>query len=95
MGPWLRGCYLLHVSIHCWPQCLCNLQASVAAVIVTGVGNRLLYKMALVPLENYVFFLAQLQTFGYVLVYFTVLAVRYRYGPAALPYLFGGTWLPC
>ena len=34
--------------------------------------------MSLVPLSNYVFFLAQLQTFGYLLVYFTVLALRYR-----------------
>ena len=34
--------------------------------------------MALVPLGNYVFFLAQLQTFGYVAVYFAVLYWRYR-----------------
>ncbi len=35
--------------------------------------------MALVPLGNYVFFLAQLQTFGYVAVYFGALFWRYRY----------------
>jgi len=29
-----------------------------------GVANRVLYKMALVPLGDYVFFLAQFQTFG-------------------------------
>jgi hypothetical protein len=29
-----------------------------------GVFNRVLYKMALVPLGDYVFFLAQFQTFG-------------------------------
>ena len=34
--------------------------------------------MALVPLGNYVFFLAQLQTFGYVAVYFGALYWRYR-----------------
>lgn len=34
--------------------------------------------MALVPLGNYVFFLAQLQTFGYVAVYFGALIWRYR-----------------
>jgi len=34
--------------------------------------------MALVPLGNYVFFLAQLQTFGYVAVYFGALLWRYR-----------------
>ena len=33
----------------------------------------------LVPLGNYVFFLAQLQTFGYVAVYFAALLWRYRY----------------
>ena len=46
--------------------------------MVTGIANRILYKMALVPLGNYVFFLAQFQTFGYVVVYFAVLALRRR-----------------
>ncbi|KAM7273977.1 hypothetical protein ACFE04_028641 [Oxalis oulophora] len=38
----------------------------VAAVmtVVLGVGNRVLYKLALVPLKHYPFFLAQLATFG-------------------------------
>ncbi len=49
--------------------------------MVTGIANRILYKMALVPLGNYVFFLAQFQTFGYVVVYFAVLALRRRCGP--------------
>ena len=35
--------------------------------------------MALVPMGNYVFVLSQFQTFGYLLVYFGILAVRYRY----------------
>ena len=35
-----------------------------AAVMGLGVLNRVLYKMALVPLGDYVFFLAQFQTFG-------------------------------
>ena len=48
-------------------------------MVVFGVANRVLYKMALVPLGNYVFFLAQLQTFGYVAVYFAALLWRYRY----------------
>lgn len=47
-------------------------------VMTTAVANRVLYKMSLVPLGEYVFFLAQLQTFGYLLVYFAVLALRYR-----------------
>lgn len=34
------------------------------ATVVLGVGNRVLYKLALVPLKNYPFFLAQLATFG-------------------------------
>lgn len=53
-----------------------DLQVSVAAVMGLGVANRVLYKMALSPLSDYVFFLAQFQTFSYVLVYFAVLAFR-------------------
>lgn len=34
-----------------------------AAVVVFGVGNRVLYKLALVPLKQYPFFLAQFSTF--------------------------------
>ncbi|KAL1082373.1 hypothetical protein V6Z11_D09G129500, partial [Gossypium hirsutum] len=48
--------------------------------VVLGVGNRVLYKLALVPLKNYPFFLAQLATFWYVLVYFSVLYLRYHAG---------------
>lgn len=59
---------------------IAGLVASVAVVVVTGIGNRLLYKMALKPLGNYVFFLAQAQTFLYCAVYFAALAVRYRSG---------------
>ncbi|XP_076960633.1 protein CLT1, chloroplastic-like [Bidens hawaiensis] len=54
-----------------------------AAAVVTmglGVGNRVLYKLALVPLKHYPFFLAQLATFGYVVVYFSILHFRYRAG---------------
>ena len=35
-----------------------------AAAVAFGVLNRVLYKMALVPLKNYPFFLAQLTTIG-------------------------------
>ena len=56
----------------------CHVQASVAAAMATGVANRVLYKMALVPMGNYVFVLSQFQTFGYLLVYFGILATRYR-----------------
>ncbi|PKI57771.1 hypothetical protein CRG98_021838 [Punica granatum] len=38
---------------------------AVAATVVLGVGNRVLYKLALVPLKQYPFFLAQLATVGY------------------------------
>ncbi|XVF69509.1 hypothetical protein PTKIN_Ptkin11bG0087400 [Pterospermum kingtungense] len=48
--------------------------------VVFGVGNRVLYKLALVPLKHYPFFLAQLATFGYVLVYFSILYLRYHAG---------------
>ncbi|KAG2394383.1 Protein CLT1-like protein [Vigna angularis] len=49
-----------------------------AVTVVMGVGNRVLYKLALVPLKNYPFFLAQLATVGYVIVYFSILSIRYR-----------------
>ncbi|KAK9915593.1 hypothetical protein WJX75_001294 [Coccomyxa subellipsoidea] len=52
----------------------------VAVVMTFGVFNRILYKMALVPLGDYIFFLAQFQTFSYVVVYFTALLIRYRSG---------------
>jgi len=56
------------------------LVAAISAVMFFGICNRLLYKMALKPLGDYVFFLAQLQTFGYCFVYFGTLAVRYKAG---------------
>ncbi|KAK9274332.1 hypothetical protein L1049_019146 [Liquidambar formosana] len=51
-----------------------------AVTVVLGVGNRVLYKLALIPLKHYPFFLAQLATFGYVLVYFSILHLRYHAG---------------
>lgn len=55
--------------------------------MATGVANRVLYKMALVPMGNYVFVLSQFQTFGYLLVYFGILAIRYRYSTLETPLL--------
>lgn len=54
--------------------------AASAAVVALAVANRVLYKLALVPLKAYPFFLAQLTTFGYVAVYFSMLYTRYRTG---------------
>ncbi|CAA0402158.1 unnamed protein product [Arabidopsis thaliana] len=51
-----------------------------AVTAAFGVGNRVMYKLALVPLKEYPFFLAQLSTFGYVAVYYTILYFRYRAG---------------
>ncbi|KAL5222776.1 hypothetical protein ABZP36_027489 [Zizania latifolia] len=51
-----------------------------AAVVALGTGNRVLYKLALVPLREYPFFLAQFATFGYVVVYFSILYLRYQAG---------------
>ena len=66
-------------SWHLWsPVPAVTVQASVAAAMATGVANRVLYKMALVPMGNYVFVLSQFQTFGYLLVYFGILAARYK-----------------
>lgn len=44
-----------------------DVMVAFAATVVLGVGNRVLYKLALVPLNRYPFFLAQLATFGYIL----------------------------
>ncbi|OIS96480.1 PREDICTED: protein CLT3, chloroplastic-like [Nicotiana attenuata] len=57
-----------------------EIMVAATATVVLGVGNRVLYKLALVPLKKYPFFLAQLATFGYVLVYFTILYLRYHAG---------------
>ncbi|XP_038977173.1 protein CLT2, chloroplastic-like isoform X2 [Phoenix dactylifera] len=48
--------------------------------VLFAVLNRVLYKLALVPMKNYPFFLAQVTTFGYVAVYFSILYIRYRAG---------------
>ncbi|THU71014.1 hypothetical protein C4D60_Mb08t31070 [Musa balbisiana] len=48
--------------------------------ILLAVLNRVLYKLALVPMKEYPFFLAQVTTFGYVVVYFFILYLRYKAG---------------
>ncbi|XP_021743760.1 protein CLT2, chloroplastic-like [Chenopodium quinoa] len=47
---------------------------------ILAVSNRVFYKLALVPLQNYPFFLAQFITFGYVAIYFAILFIRHRAG---------------
>lgn len=51
-----------------------------AITVMFAVANKLLYKMALVPLKEYPFFLALINTLGYVLVYFSILRIRYQVG---------------
>ncbi|KAL2339974.1 hypothetical protein Fmac_007914 [Flemingia macrophylla] len=51
---------------------------SSAITVTTAVANRVLYKLALVPMRDYPFFLAQFITFGYVVIYFSILYMRYR-----------------
>ncbi|XWS24000.1 hypothetical protein CRYUN_Cryun28dG0063600 [Craigia yunnanensis] len=51
---------------------------SSAVTITLAVANRVLYKLALVPMKEYPFFLAQFTTFGYVMIYFSILFIRYR-----------------
>ncbi|XP_076938667.1 protein CLT1, chloroplastic-like [Bidens hawaiensis] len=59
-----------------------RVEVAAAALLTMGLGvaNRVLYKLALLPLKHYPFFLAQLATFGYVVVYFSILHFRYRAG---------------
>ncbi|XP_064992895.1 protein CLT1, chloroplastic-like [Musa acuminata AAA Group] len=54
--------------------------AAAAVTVVLGTGNRVLQKLALVPLKEYPFFLAQFTTFGYLVVYFSILCIRYHTG---------------
>ncbi|XP_017419899.1 protein CLT2, chloroplastic isoform X2 [Vigna angularis] len=51
---------------------------SSTVTVTTAVANRVLYKLALVPMKEYPFFLAQFITFGYVVIYFSILYIRYR-----------------
>ncbi|RVW65628.1 Protein CLT2, chloroplastic [Vitis vinifera] len=51
-----------------------------AITVILAVVNRVFYKLALVPLKQYPFFLAQFTTFGYVAIYFSILYIRYRAG---------------
>ncbi|KAK2999493.1 hypothetical protein RJ639_024070 [Escallonia herrerae] len=48
--------------------------------MVLAIANRVLYKLALVPMKEYPFMLAQINTFGYVAIYFAILYVRYEAG---------------
>ncbi|KAK3231088.1 hypothetical protein Dsin_002969 [Dipteronia sinensis] len=51
-----------------------------AITVTLAIANRVLYKLALVPMKQYPFFLAQFTTFGYVVIYFSILIARYRMG---------------
>ncbi|KAL8030186.1 hypothetical protein ABFX02_14G271600 [Erythranthe guttata] len=51
-----------------------------AITLALAVSNRVLQKLALIPMKNHPFFLAQLNSFVYVAVFFSVLRVRYRAG---------------
>lgn len=55
-------------------------QALTGAAILSGTLNRVLYRMALVPMGDFTFALATFQNITYVLVYFALVAWRYRCG---------------
>ncbi|XP_073125236.1 protein CLT2, chloroplastic isoform X2 [Henckelia pumila] len=56
------------------------LVACSTVTVALAIANRVLYKLALVPMKEFPFFLAQLTTFGYVAIYFSVLYMRYQAG---------------
>lgn len=64
--------------IHDLLHCDALLQGVIATVLGLGTLNRVLYRLALVPLKDYVFFLAQAQNIGYILIYYALLAIRFR-----------------
>lgn len=49
-------------------------------VLVFGVANRVLYRIALVPMKDHTFFLAQFQNTCYLLTYWLILHLRRRSG---------------
>ncbi|KAM3302219.1 hypothetical protein P3S67_016721 [Capsicum chacoense] len=51
-----------------------------ALTLVLGVANQVLYKLALVPMKEYPFFLALVTTLGYLAIYLSILYARYRAG---------------
>ncbi|KAL6578426.1 hypothetical protein OROMI_010754 [Orobanche minor] len=51
-----------------------------ATTLVLAVSTRVFQKLALVPMKDYPFFLAQFNSFTYVAVYFSVLCLRYHAG---------------
>lgn len=53
---------------------------TITMAVLLSVANKVLYKMALIPMSKYSFFLAQITTLGYVVVYSMILFVRYRIG---------------
>lgn len=55
-----------------------GIRAGIVTLVVLGVVNRVLYKLALVPMAPYVFFLAQALTCAYVAVYGPILWLRWR-----------------
>lgn len=60
-----------------------NTKVVIVSSVITlalAVANRVLYKLALIPMREYPFFLAQLNTFGYVAIYFSFLYLRYKAG---------------
>ncbi|XP_062164842.1 protein CLT2, chloroplastic [Alnus glutinosa] len=70
----------LSLRVHASNSSSSNLIVTSAVTATLAVANRVLYKLALVPMKDYPFFLAQLTTFGYAAIYFSILYVRYRAG---------------
>mmetsp|Transcript_31677 Transcript_31677/g.46745 ORF Transcript_31677/g.46745 Transcript_31677/m.46745 type:complete len:104 (-) Transcript_31677:608-919(-) len=54
------------------------LPAMMASVVVSAVANTIIRRIALVPMEQYPYFLTQLQTFTYVILYSSILWLRYQ-----------------
>ncbi len=67
-----------HVKVSAFHLCLATLQAAVGGLLLLGTSNRVLYRMALVPMRDYIVFLAQFQNLFYVIAYFALLWLRYR-----------------
>jgi hypothetical protein len=61
--------------------------AAIALVLACGVANRVLYRLALVPMREHLFALAQFQNLGYVVIYGAIVALKLRAGAVTRPML--------
>lgn len=69
---------LMSASIESW-----SVGVLILVVVISGTANAVARKVALVPLEHYPFFLSQISSLVYAVIYSTILVVRIYRGKAS------------